>query len=290
MLSLAHVFQGTEFGTMGILTRILTPDGDLIPPTFQADSLDEVGALEPDGIYTITRTYQSSKTVMLDEHMRRLEESARLERIDLDLDRVWLRSGLRRIIDEAGYEEARFRITIPRKNPHTALLAVEKLKSIPDGVRTAGVSAATMCIDRPNPQAKSNRWIQIREQARRKLPEWAYEGLVCTNDGEILEGFSSNFYAVLAGELRTAKDVVLSGIARKILLHAADGLIAVSFDPINRSELSVLEEALLTSSSRGILAIVKIDKHIIGSGEPGPITQELWRRYQAWVQEHLQEI
>jgi branched-subunit amino acid aminotransferase/4-amino-4-deoxychorismate lyase len=279
-----------KLGFMGILIRYLSPRGALTPPTFQADSLDEVGALEPDGVYTITRTYHSNQAVLLDAHMDRLEESARLEGINLDLDRDWLRSGLRRIIAMAGFEEARFRITIPREYPGKALLAVEKLKIIPERVRSTGVSVASMCIDRPNPRAKSNRWIQIREQARNELPGWAYEGLVCTQDGVILEGFSSNFYAVLDGKLHTAKDVVLSGIARKITLQVAEGLLEISYDTIHRSDLPALEEALLTSSSRGILAIVSIDQQAIGSGEPGPITRELWHRYKKWVQEHLEKI
>lgn len=275
---------------MGILIRYLSPRGALTPPTFQANSLDEVGALEPDGIYTITRTYHSNQAVLLDAHMDRLEESARLEGINLDLDRDWLRSGLRRIIAMAGFDEARFRITIPREHPDKTLLAVEKLKTIPEQVRSTGVSVASMCIDRPNPRAKSNRWIQIREQARNELPEWAYEGIICTQDGVILEGFSSNFYAVLDGELHTAKDVVLAGIARKITLQVAEGLLETSYDAIHRSDLPALEEALLTSSSRGILAVVSIDQLAIGSGEPGPITRELWHRYKKWVQEHLEKI
>ncbi len=275
---------------MSIPVRYLTPQGDLVEPPFDADSLDEVGAHEPDGVYTITRTYQSDQAVMLDAHMDRLEQSARLEGIKLDLDRSWLRSGLRRLIHQAGYEESRFRITIPRHEPDTALLAVEPLALVSPQMRADGVPAATVCIERPNPQAKSNRWIRHREMARKRLPAWAYEGLVCNKEGVILEGFSSNFYAVLGGKLRTAERTVLSGIGRMILLNVAEGLINVEYEPVELGELPELNEAMLTSSSRGILPIVKIDEHTIGSGSPGPITRELWRRYQGWVEAHLEEI
>jgi branched-chain amino acid aminotransferase len=275
---------------MNIPVRYLTPQGELISPDFQAQSLDEVGELEPDGIYTITRTFHSDQAVMLAAHMDRLEESARLEGIDLTLDRAWLRSGLRRLIKQAGNDESRFRITIPRQDPQTALLAVEPLKVVPDSIRAAGVQVATFCIDRPNPRAKSNRWIQLREEARKKLPDWAYEGLACNKQGVILEGFSSNFYAVHKGKLRTAKGNVLSGIARKILLTVAPEVIEVSFQPIRIEDVPSLDEAMLTSSSRGIVPIVRIDEHFIGTGKPGPITQELWRCYQRWVEDHLEKI
>jgi branched-chain amino acid aminotransferase len=275
---------------MAIPVRYLTAEGELIAPPFEADSLDQVGAQEPDGIYTVTRTYRSTKAVMLDAHMARLERSAQLEGIKLKLDQAWLRSGLRRIIAQGEYEESRFRITIPRHDPKTALLAVEPLHIVSPEMRSNGVSAATVCIDRPNPKAKSNRWVPQRESARRQLPEWAYEGLVCTDEGIILEGFSSNFYAIIDGRLRTAKGTVLSGIGRMILLTVAEGFIKTEYEPINVSNLSALDEALITSSSRGIVPIVKIDEEIIGDGHPGPLTTGLWQRYQRWVEAHLEEI
>jgi branched-chain amino acid aminotransferase len=275
---------------MPIPVLYLTADHELIAPPFEASSLDQVGAQEPDGIYTITRTYHSNQVVMLDAHMDRLEQSAQLEGIELELDRAWLRSGLRRIVKLGGYEESRFRITIPRHDPQTALLAVEPLQLVSSKMRVHGVAAATVCIDRPNPQAKSNRWIQRRESARARLPEWAYEGLVCSDEGTILEGFSSNFYAVVDGKLRTAEKTVLSGIGRMILLYVAEGFVHVEYEPIGLTELPELDEAMITSSSRGILPIIKIDKHTVGDGSPGPITRELWQRYQLWVEEHLEEI
>ncbi|MGD8622845.1 MAG: aminotransferase class IV, partial [Anaerolineales bacterium] len=103
-------------------------------------------------------------------------------------------------------------------------------------------------------------------------------------------GFSSNFYAVHKGKLRTAKGNVLSGIARKILLTVAPEVIKVSFQPIRIEDVPSLDEAMLTSSSRGIVPIVRIDEHFIGTGKPGPITQELWRCYQRWVEDHLEKI
>lgn len=275
---------------MSIAVRYLNEQGEFVPPPFEADSLEEVGRREPDGVYTITRTYHFDQAVMLEAHMDRLEQSARLEGIDLDLDRGWLRSGLRRLIQAAGYQESRFRITIPRHDPKTALLAVEPLRLVSPQMRASGVAAATVYIERPNPQSKSNRWIKQRELARQRLPTWAYEGLVCTDQGLILEGFSSNFYAVIDGKLRTAEKTVLSGIGRKILLNVVEGFLRVVYEPVKLTELPELEEALITSSSRGVLPIIKIDEHTIRGGTPGPVTQEIWGRYQGWVEAHVEQI
>jgi len=60
---------------------------------------------------------------------------------------------------------------------------------------------------------------------------------------------------------------------------------AVSADEIER-----LDESFLSSSSRGVVPIINIDGITIGDGCPGPLTQEIIRRYDAWVSSHLEPI
>lgn len=266
-----------------MLVRWLTPDGKLEHPSFNATTFEELGQLEPEGIYTIARTYGSDQVVMFEAHLARLEHSARLESISLKLDHKWLRSGLCKLIKQAGYAETRFRIMIPRDAPGSALLAAEPLAIIPNDVRMGGVGVATLQIERPNPQAKSNRWVSQRSRARKMLPGWAYEGLICTAEGVLLEGFSSNFYVVQGRTLRTARDTMLSGIAREILLNVVEGFLDVEYRAPRMGELGAVDEALITSSSRGVLPIVRVDDQSIGTGKPGELTLELWQRYQNWV-------
>ncbi|NJL93532.1 MAG: hypothetical protein HC915_07270 [Anaerolineae bacterium] len=51
-----------------------------------------------------------------------------------------------------------------------------------------------------------------------------------------------------------------------------------------------MDEAFLTSSSRGVLPIVMIDDQPIGAGAPGVLTRELQQRYDAWTEAHLEPI
>ena len=274
---------------MPIKTAILTEEG-LHPGTLQTDSLRQLAILEPEGVYTITRTYQRTKAVLLEAHFDRLEESAQLEGINFRLDRARLRNGLRELIAQAGFQESRLRITVPIKEPNKLLLAAEPLQPVPDQLRRNGVAAATVKLERRNPRSKSNTWEPQRIAAAEELPGDIYEGILLDEEGNLLEGFGSNFYGIFDGVLHTAERGILRGISRHILMQVVPEDMTVETSPINLGQLDKLDEAFLTSSSRGVLPIVTIDGEPIGTGTPGVRTQLLGQRYDAWVQDHLEPI
>ena len=275
---------------MSITTKLLLEDQRLIDAPYKAHSLDDLNRPEPAGIYTVARTYYATNTVLLDAHLDRLEESAELESIPLQLNRASLREALRDTLVAGGYKDARFRITISRNNPNQILLTAEPLQEVPIEILTEGADVATHCITRPNPRAKSNAWLSLRAEASKSLPEHVYEGIVCNSRGELLEGFSSNFYAVKNEKLWTAGDQVLFGITRKIILDITDDLLPHHLYPVTIEDLPSIHEAFLSSSSRGVVPIVKIDGIVIGEGIPGPYTLGISQRYNSWVEENLEPI
>ncbi|MFP3854569.1 MAG: aminotransferase class IV [Anaerolineales bacterium] len=274
---------------MPIETATLTQEG-LHPGALQAESLRQLAILEPEGVYTITRTYQRTKAVLLEAHFDRLEESAQLEGINLKLDRARLRKGLRELIDQAGFQESRLRITVPLQEPAKLLLAAEPLQPVPDQLKKNGVAAATVKLERRNPRSKTNTWEPQRMAAAEELTWDIYEGILVDDEGNLLEGFGSNFYGIIDGVLHTAERGILQGISRHILLQVVPEKMAVETSPINVDQLHRLQEAFLTSSSRGVLPIVSIDGQAIDGGTPGVQTQRLSQRYDDWVQHHLEPI
>ncbi|HEX9675936.1 MAG TPA: aminotransferase class IV [Anaerolineales bacterium] len=268
----------------------LNGQGELQEADLQVHSLAELARIEPPGVYTLARSYCGDQAVMLDAHLSRLEESARLENIPFELDRMQLRTGLRNLLARAAFPEARFRIMLPSRQPAPLLLAAEPLPETIAAVRREGVVVATQHITRANPRAKSNAWIAARERAQARLPKGVYEGVVLSEADELLEGFSSNFYGVLDGELRTSEEQMLYGIARRIVLEVAADLLPVRLEPVRRAELPALQEALLSSSGRGVVPIVQVDECRIGDGAPGALTRVIQARYDAWVERHLEPI
>ena len=271
-----------------VLRKRLTPDG-LVALPCDADTLQQAAQSEPDGVYTVSNTQQGQRVLLLDAHLDRLEESAAREGFALQLPRARLRQALRNMINEAGFGEVRFRLSVPRALPQELLITLEPWQPPPEGLRRAGVRCVVAPeLSRNNPAAKGSAWLQQRR--RFLLPPGCYEGLLTDPAGQILEGFSSNFYAVQAGELRTAAAGVLAGITRSIVLQLAPDILPLRLSPIHLDDLPQLEEAFLSSSSRGLLPIVQIDGQTIGEGRPGHYTQVISRACQRYVDAQLQEL
>lgn len=245
-----------------------------------------VRAHPSEGVYEVDRTYPGSRILLLEEHLDRLEASAAREGIPFRVDRSRFRAVLRRLVEQSGFESARFLVRVRAMAPDAIDFVLEEFRPPPAEAYEKGVVCATMVgARRAHPEAKTSSWMSDRQSFA--LPVGTYEGLLLSEQEEILEGATSNFYAILAGELRTAEKRVLPGISRRIVLQIAPDVLPVRLDPIRIADLPRVEEAFLTSSSRAILPIRELDGVVIGSGRPGPRTGELLRRYRAWVEEHL---
>ena len=272
-----------------IPTFILTPEG-LRPTPYQAHSLSEAVRYEPRGVYTVARTFRGDHVLLLDAHLDRLEQSAHLVNIPLRLDRPRLRAALRDLLHQANFPDAKFRITVSYEHPDWVYLALEPLQPVPEVILREGAHVVTTPLVRPNPVVKTTDWMILRKPAFESLPPGVYEAILVGTDGCLLEGLSSNFYGVLDGVLRTEKDRVLEGIARKAILTLAPEVLPVELRAVHRGEVPRLSEAMLSSAGRGVVPITRIDDMPVGDGRVGPVVSELRRRYDAWTEDHIEPI
>ncbi len=270
----------------------LTPQG-LVPVPYTVESLREAIAMEPDGIYDVTRIYTGGEALLLDAHFDRIDHSAKLENIPMQVDRPATRRAVKTLFERSGYEQARLRFAVGYECPDEIILSMESFAEEAKylaGLRAEGVAVGTHTIVRSNPRAKTNAWVRQRQKTRAALGIDAYEVIICSQEGKLLEGFSSNFYAVQEGRLYTSLEGVLPGIMRKIVLEFAPDVLPLVTEPVNCERIADLQEAFLTSSTRGIIPIVKIDDIVIGDGKPGPYTQRLLDAFDQWVAAHLEPI
>ena len=272
-----------------IPTLIVTPDG-VIPTPYQVPSLAAAVSREPDGVYTVARTFFGDRALLLDAHLDRLSESARLSGIPLTLNRARLRAALRDALHAAGFPDAKFRITVPRADPSRLYLALEPFQPVPETVQRDGAHVATLPIERANPVVKTTAWMTARKPSQDALPPGVYEGILLSADGCLMEGMSSNFYAVLDGTLYTAGEGVLAGITRRAVLEIAAAMLPVRLEAPRSEDSPRFAEALLTSSGRGVVPVTRIDGQPVASGEVGPIVRELRARYDQWTEAHSEPI
>ncbi len=256
----------------------------------EAATLDEATLqIEEHGVYSVFRIYAGERVLRLQRHFERMRQSAAMLGQPYPISDEWLRDAVRRAVRASGLQTPRVRLTVPSNAPHTALILLEPFDPPPPALYEQGVRVALARAHRERPRAKDSHFVEMRNALRAEYPD-AYEVLLYDERERILEGTSSNFYAVLGGMLRTAGDGVLEGVARSILLEVAPAVLPVYCKPVTLSDLPRLDEAFLTSSSRGVVPIVQIGDVTIGMGMPGPITLRLRARYDAQVEAELKPL
>lgn len=244
----------------------------------------------PHGVYTTFRLFSGRRVMRIDRHLSRLAHSADVLGTALCITPDYLRVMLRRVVKESGIEMPVVRITIPFDSPDMAIFVLIPFVPPPEHLYTEGAHIITVDLQRNMPRAKDSRFVAVRKEALRALLNRAYEGILRNPGDELLEGSSSNFYAVLNGVLRTAGEGVLAGVARSLLLDVAPDVLPIDFTPVRVSDLPNLSEAMITSSSRGVMPVVRIDDVTIGAGMPGPVYQQLAGRYQARLENELEVL
>lgn len=245
------------------------------------ESLSAASVGLPAGAYTTLRTYHGDRVLRLPQHLERLNDSAALLDAPGVLDEPRLRKALAASLQATAHPESRVRLTY---SPPRVFVTVEALQPLPESTYREGVACTTICLERRNPRAKDTRFITVAADAQRKLPSGIHEGLMVGDDGAILEGLSSNFFAVRNGVLHTEDKRVLLGVTRSVALEVAAGVLPISTAPPLLAEVGSLQECFITSASREILPVVRIDRWTIAEGRPGRVTCDLMRLFRELVE------
>ena len=109
----------------------------------------------------------------------------------------------------------------------------------------------------------------------------------------ITEGSTSNAFIVNSkDEIQThpTNNLILGGVARDTVLEIAKNKkLRVVEKPFTVSKLEDCKEAFLTSTTVGILPVVKIKNNKINSGKPGKITEKLIKDYNDFIYSQINE-
>ncbi|GAP18067.1 aminotransferase class IV [Levilinea saccharolytica] len=274
-----------NFGGDPLLLAISLPDSVI--------GLNQASGVLPEGAYTTFRTYQKAWVPKLDEHFRRLQETALLTLSrPVPMDEAVLRQALSLAVQRYPHGEARIRLTLDlTKHVGDVYISLEPLKTPPPEAYERGVHTLTRKMQRSNPKAKLTAFLHTAQQTVQASEQKVEEILMVDPQGFILEGLSSNFFAIQNGEIWTAEEGVLSGITRLMVFEAARNLgINIHLEPLPLRQIPQVEEAFITSASRAILPVVQVDQHVIGDGRPGEQTKALMEAFQIVLKESLEQL
>lgn len=149
-----------------------------------------------------------------------------------------------------------------------------------------GVRAVTVPWMRELPDVKSVSYLSASMARRQARAFGADEALLCDGHDHVVEGASSNVFAVVDGRLVTPPvgSGLLAGVTRATVLELAeDEGLPVAEAPLALATLYAADELFLTASTREVVPVVRVDETEIGTGRPGPVTARLLEAYRACV-------
>ena len=115
---------------------------------------------------------------------------------------------------------------------------------------------------------------------------------ILIRDGLALEGAASNLFVFAAGRLVTPpkSPLLLPGITRDLVIELAQANhVPLSEADVPLAALATADEIWLTSSTREVMPVTRLDGKPVGTGRPGPVWRrmnDLYQSYKAYLRQH----
>ncbi|MGH8613228.1 MAG: D-amino acid aminotransferase [Gammaproteobacteria bacterium] len=252
------------------------------------------GFIFGDAIYEVIPVY-SGRPFRLEQHLLRLENSLAAVRIEVPFPRVRWRSLIGRIIGENGGGDQSVYVQLSRGVSERDHVPVSPLKPsvfiMSKPLKACGSPEPVSAIVCPD-----FRWgrcdikttslianVLLRYQA---MDAGAWEAIL-VRDRWVTEGAASNVFVVDDGLIKTPprSPHILPGITRDLLVEMLGAnVIPCAETPVSEAELWQAQEIWLTSSTREIVPVVRLNETPVGKEVPGP----LWVKVNAMYQQAKQ--
>ncbi len=272
-------------------------DGELVDESQAKVSVFDHGLLYGDGVFEGIRFY-NNRIFRLEEHIDRLFDSARA----IILDLPWTREEVIKFTCETvaanGLTDGYIRLVVTRGpgelglNPYlcpkpSMFIIASTIKLYPDETYKNGLSIITCATRRPAPaalmpQVKSLNYLNNIMAKVEAIQANALEAVMLNEQGYVAECTGDNLFLVKKGQLLTPfiSDGALDGITRGVIIEIAAQL-GVPFKEcsLTRYDIFTADECFLTGTAAEVIPVVALDRRIIGSGKPGPLTAKFLKAF-----------
>ena len=256
------------------------------------------GFLYGEGVYETLRTY-NHVPFLYDRHMRRLRRSAEALHLAVPFDDATLAAWIEKTVAAAGpMEEEYIRILLtrgvgdlnydPKSTPTpTLVIIVKPIEPAAARIEAEGIPIALVQVLRNhpgsvNPLIKSNNLLNNALAMQEAQRRGAEEGLMCNYRGELSECSQANFFMVRGDVVLTPNSSagLLEGVTRAFLFEIGQDVgIEVRDETLFPKDLWTADEAFITSTTRELSPVTRIDDRLLGNGKPGPVTKKLLEGY-----------
>ncbi len=289
---------------MGIESKSIWMDGEFVPFADAKVHLLSHTLHYGLGVFEGIRSYRQpgggGGVFKLDEHVRRLVDSAKMCRMELPYSFEEIRAACLQTLSHNGFDEAYIRPIVflgmgamglgARTNPvHVAVATWEWGAYLGDEGLRNGIRVATSTFTRHHVNANLQRAKVIGHYVNSILARYEAndngfdEAIMLDQMGWVAEGTGENLFVIRDGVIKTPPVVnILAGITRRTAIEILkqEGL-EVREMPFGRDALYVADEIFMTGTAAEITPIREVDRREVGP--PGQITRRVQEVYAAGV-------
>jgi branched-chain amino acid aminotransferase len=256
---------------------------DEILPASQATLLvSDLSIQRGYGIFDFLKTIGNTPIFAAD-HLDRFLNSANRLRLPVDKNRSEMLQAILSLMDRNNIPDSGIRLTltggysadgytITRPN----LVITQQPLQLPDSATfEKGISLITWPHQRQMPDVKTIDYL-MAVWLQPQIKEQTADDVLYHRDGILSECPRSNFFIVTANDtIVTPAQHILRGVIRGKVLTLAGREYKTVERPVSREELTNAREAFITSTTKHILPVVRIDGQSFGDGKPGKMTRWL---------------
>jgi branched-chain amino acid aminotransferase len=262
-------------------------------------SVFDHGLLYGDGVFEGIRLY-NGRIFKCEEHLARLERSARCIMLDMPWSRDEIRNAMVATVRANELRDGYIRLVVTRGagtlglNPFRCvepqlIVIAGSVALYPEELYQHGMGVITVATrrigeDALSPQVKSLNYLNNIMAKIEALNAGFQEAIMLNSEGVVAECTGDNIFIVRDGALVTPDQDVgaLQGITRDTVIALAREMgLATHEQTITRYALYCAEECFLTGTAAEVIPVTAIDGRTIGTGAPGPVTVRLIERYRA---------
>lgn len=268
-------------------------DGKFVDSADAKVSVFDHGLLYGDGVFEGIRLY-GGNVFRLEEHLERLEYSAKAILLDMPLSRKELSWATCETCRQNNLTDAYIRLVITRgvgdlglapwlcPKP-TVFVIASKISLYPKEHYDNGLAIVTVPTRRISPAAlpptiKSLNYLNNILGKIEAKQFGALEAIMLNDQGYVAECTADNVFIVHKGEIVTpaASAGALKGITRETVIDIARELgVPLRECNMTRYDIWCADECFLTGSGAEVIPVVKLDGRVIGDGRPGAVTQRV---------------
>lgn len=253
------------------------------------------------GVFEGVRAYKTDQgpaIFRLDDHTKRLFNSAKIMNMDIPFSQEELNEAQKACVRENNLESAYIRpmafygsegmgLRADNLKTHVMVAAWEWGAYLGDDGINKGIRIKTSSYTRHHVnvsmcKAKANgHYINSMLALQEALHDGYDEAMLLDVDGFVAEGSGENLFIVREGQIFTPDlTSALDGITRNTLFVLAKELgYEIKEKRITRDEVYISDEAFFTGTAAEVTPIREVDNRIIGGGTRGPVTTKLQKAY-----------